>query len=153
MPEPQFQHIHCFPHGRVLLVELLEPQLHGDHLAEAMREEILAAHEHFQANKIIVDFQKVTSLSSAGLRPFLSLNRKLKNRSGRMIFCHLSPELVQLLSVMRMIGTSKSSGGLFETAATFDEALAHLKHHTATLEGNVLVLVFADRELLGEDLA
>ena len=63
-------------------------------------EEELRAHLS-GVNNLIVDFENVDYISSAGIRLFLGLNQTLKNRGAEMKLIHVSDPI---MSIFDMIG-------------------------------------------------
>jgi anti-anti-sigma factor len=127
MSEPSFQHIRCRPDETVLVITIAEKQMQGDELADALRQEFFKAQEQFQLSRIVLDFQQVKYLGSAGFRPLLSLYRRLREQGGSMMLCNLSPEVEEVFRVTRLITTAGSTTAPFEAAPNLDEAIKLLK--------------------------
>ena len=127
MPEPQYQHIRARLQEGVLVITPAERQVQGDELADALKREFFLALSDFQAGRVVLDFQEVKFLGSAGFRPLLSLHRRLRDQGGAMLLCNLSPEVAEVFHITRLISTSRSFTAPFDTAATVDEAVARLK--------------------------
>lgn len=70
-----------------------------------------------QRRKILLDFSKVTYISSGGLRVLLATAKKLKNPGDRFALCSLSPEVMKIL---RLAGFTS----IFSICPTEGEALA-----------------------------
>ena len=126
MAQPSPTHVTCVSEQGVLVFTLTTPQIHGDDVAEALRQQLLDAVSQTGAAKVVVDFHKVQYLGSAGFRPLLSLYRKLQSGGGRLVFCNLCPEIVQVLLSTRLITTSRSTIAPFEMAADLPAALARV---------------------------
>jgi anti-anti-sigma factor len=124
MSEPT--HLTCTSEQGVLVFTLTTPQIQGDALADALRQELLDAVVQTAATKVVIDFRNVEYLGSAGFRPLLSLYRKLQQGGGRMLFCNLAPEVAGVLLSTRLITTSRSTVAPFEMAADLPAALASL---------------------------
>lgn len=122
MSEPQSHHLRC----PVLVLRINETQVKGDSLADALRDELLAAYLQSNAHHVVVDFQKVTYMSSAGFRPLLSLVRQVRSRQGRLVLCGLSPEVHEVFTVTRLIGTAGSAPATFDVEADVPAAVAWL---------------------------
>src|SRR5688572_26480897 len=99
MEVSHFQHIACKSESDVVVVTLLDDQLQGDHGVEDFRRELLDASTRFAAKKWVLDFRHTGFFSTAGLRPLLSLHRKLQSTGGRIVLCNLRPELVEMFQV------------------------------------------------------
>jgi anti-anti-sigma factor len=70
-----------------------------------------------QHRKILLDFSRVTYISSGGLRVLLATAKKLKNPGDRFALCSLSPEVMKIL---RLAGFTS----IFSICPSEGEALA-----------------------------
>jgi anti-anti-sigma factor len=127
MSEPPFHYyLQSAVDQGVLVLTILEKQLRGDDLADAMRQELIMAADHYGITRVALNFEKVEYVSSAGIRPLLGLHRHLKEKNGRMVLCNLPPIVKETLTTLRLIGTSRSSSIPFEMAPDVPSALASL---------------------------
>lgn len=104
MTEPSWKYLHC----PIVVLRISEAQIHGDTLAEGLRDELLAAYQHVGALHVVLDLGQVSYLSSAGIRPLLGLNRRIHENGGRLILCNLQPEIASILSITRLISSADS---------------------------------------------
>lgn len=153
MAEPNFKHISCRKEPGILVIVLADEKIQGDELGDSIRQSLLAAVSHYQVNKVVIDFRNVRYLSSAGFRPLLSLHRKLTDTRGRMVFCNLSPEILEVFTVTRLISSTRTGTAPFERAIDLADALARFRHHTSRIEQDVLVIRLTESRLQGDDLA
>src|SRR5713226_6172022 len=107
MAEAQFQHIQSHTEQGVLALTLIDRQLRSYALADALRQEFLAAVDQAGAQKVVLDFRNSEYLTSTGIRPLLSLRRHLQG--GRLVLCNLAPMIAEVLQATRLISTSSSS--------------------------------------------
>jgi anti-anti-sigma factor len=122
MSERRFQHV-ITP---LVVIRIKEAQVMGDTLAEALRDEFLMVYLPSGATSVVVDFQAVNYLSSAGFRPLLSLNRQVRERGGRLVLCNLSKEVEEIFAVTRLISSSRSHPATFEVQKDVPAAVASL---------------------------
>jgi anti-anti-sigma factor len=153
MAEPVFAHISCRKEAGILVVILKDQKIQGDDLGDLLRQELLDAVQSYNTNQLVIDFQYVTYLSTAGFRPLLSLHRKLHETRGRMIFCNLSSSTLEVFVVTRLISPTRTSTAPFEAAGDLADALARFRHHTSRMENGVLVITLTESKLQGGDLA
>jgi anti-anti-sigma factor len=113
MSKPSYCHLLSRVDRGVLVLTVTEPHLKADTLAEALREELLAATAHFAATRVVLDLQYVGSLTSSGLRPLVGLHRHLRKQRARLALCGLSPDVAAVFAKTRLISTSDSSPRLF----------------------------------------
>jgi anti-anti-sigma factor len=122
MPDSLYHHVEC----PALVLSITESQLQGDPVAEALREDLLAAVDRSGARSVILDFKGVTYISSVAFRPLLSLHRKLKQTGGRLILCGMADRVAEVFHVTRLISTSRTSAAPFESQADVPAAMASL---------------------------
>jgi anti-anti-sigma factor len=109
MSEPQQQHLKAALDQGVLVLTVLNSQLHGDALAESIRQEALDMVEQTGATRVAVDLRFVKSMSSAAFRPLLSLRRRLQELNGRLVLCGMNPDIAHVFQVTRLVGTGPSA--------------------------------------------
>lgn len=153
MTQAPFAHLECKLDQGTLVLSLLDSNVSGDELAENLRRELLAASEAHPVPKWVLDFGRVRFFTSAGIRPLLTLHRKLQSSGARLVLCNLREDIAEVFHATRLLATPGSPPGPFEAAADLNEALCRLRHHTSRMESGVLVLTMAHKELRGEELA
>ena len=116
------KHLSC----PVVVLRVSVAEVRGDDLADDLREEMLAVYERSQAVNAVVDFAAVNYLSSAGFRPLLSMQRKVRERGGRLVLCGLTPVVEEIFVATRLISTSGISRAAFEVQKDVSAAVAHL---------------------------
>lgn len=122
MSEPQAQHLRC----PVLVLRITDSQVKGDTLADAIRDQLLAAYLQSNAHHVVIDFRNVTYMSSAGFRPLLSLVRLVREHKGRLVLCGLSQDVREVFTVTRLISMGGSAPATFDVQADVPAAVAWL---------------------------
>jgi|SRR5262245_11796488 len=131
MPEPAFAHLTSRIENGVLVLTLTDPQIRGDDLAEALRDELLKAVSQSGRDKVVLDMKAVEFVSSVAFRPLLQLHGKLKEVNGRLVVCHMSPTVAEVMRLTRMVSSRGSSYGLFEEQPDLAAALISLARPTS----------------------
>jgi len=122
MTQPTTSHLQC----PVVVLSITCPQILGDELADQLRDQLLAVVVQAQARNVVLDFDQVTFLSSAGFRPLLSLHRLLRQQNGKLVLCRLRTEVHEIFEVTRLIGSKGSSKAPFEVYPDVPAAVASL---------------------------
>ena len=123
MPEPASpQKVGC----PLVVLSLNEAQINSDAVAESLRDELLSRYLAAGAVHAVLDFRAVQYLSSAGFRPLLSLNRQVRERGGRMVLCHLQPQVEEVFSVTRLLDPDGAGRAAFFAQPTAAAAVARL---------------------------
>ncbi len=110
----------------VVVLRINTAQVTGDTLAEELRDDFLTVCSRAAAQNVVLDFQSVAYISSAGFRPLLSLLREIRARGGRLILCGLTPEVHETFAVTRLISTSGAAPAAFEVQPDIRSAVAAL---------------------------
>jgi anti-anti-sigma factor len=110
-----------------LVLTLTTKEIVGDEIAEELREQLMTVAAHARAQNVILDFQHVKYLSSAGFRPLLSLHKQLRQGGGRLIFCQLTEVVHEIFEVTRLISTKGSTPAPFDVFATVSAAIDSIK--------------------------
>jgi anti-anti-sigma factor len=122
MTQPKASHLQC----PVVVLTITENQILGDEIADELRDQLLSIAVQSQAQNVVLDFHKVSFLSSSGFRPLLSLHRLLRQQNGKLLLCRLSPEVYEIFEVTRLISTKGSSKAPFEVYPDVSAAVASL---------------------------
>jgi anti-anti-sigma factor len=122
MSEEPYRHLTC----PLVVLRVSDPHVAGDTVADALRDELLAAYQHCGAVHAVVDLQQVTYISSAGIRPLLALHRQVRDRGGRLILTGLTTEVEGVLKVTRLLSGSGASPTAFEHRPDVLSAVAAL---------------------------
>ncbi|MEN6465885.1 MAG: STAS domain-containing protein [Syntrophaceae bacterium] len=72
-------------------------------------------------SKIIIDFEKLEYLSSSGLRAIISLEKKLKERGGKLVLASMSETVENLFNITRLYDLFAIRKSLSEALAVFRE--------------------------------
>jgi anti-anti-sigma factor len=110
----------------VVVLRIDEVQVTGDTLAEELRDEFLTVCSRTSTANVVLDFQRVAYISSAGFRPLLSLLREVRARGGRLVLCGLQPIVQETFAITRLISTTGSAPAAFEVQPDIPTAVSHL---------------------------
>lgn len=107
----------------VLVFDIAEQELHGDEPMAAFGRELLATVDRSGVNNAVLNFTRVTYLTSAAFEPLTGLLHYIRERNGRLILCGLSPLIAEVFEATELIGVGPAPG-LFETRRDVEAALA-----------------------------
>jgi anti-anti-sigma factor len=126
MPEAEGPYLQTSLDQGVLVLAVTRPRIQGEEAANAMREEILAAVKQAGTDKVVVDLQKTSYMSSVAFWPLLALRRHLQQHGGRLLLCGLNEDIEDLFRTTRMIGSGASGDAPFQFAPDRPAAVALL---------------------------
>jgi anti-anti-sigma factor len=121
-----FRHLIVRDEKGVLVLTLTEANLQGDKLAKALRQELLSVIAGNPSHKVVLDFQRVKSLSSEIFRPLVTLRHKLEETKGKLVICGLSPDVTRAFSATRLMSSVRSATSTFQVQPDVPAAVANL---------------------------
>jgi anti-anti-sigma regulatory factor len=99
----------------VTIGEIREPDVAYD-----LRNELLNLVKSAKTEHLIIDARNMLSIGSVGFLAFLGVRRELK---GRIVLCHLSPQLQESFAVCRLIPSGDRRDTPFEMADSLESAV------------------------------
>jgi anti-sigma B factor antagonist len=130
MSQPEARHLRSAVEQDVLVLTLAVTEVQDEKLADALRQELLAAVGDRKGQKVVIDFRQVVYISSVAFRPLLSLRRHMQAIGGRMILCGLSKIIGDIFYTTRLVSPTGSFDAPFEMAADVPSAIAKLRGET-----------------------
>jgi anti-anti-sigma factor len=127
MAEPTYQYLQAKAEQGILVLTITKAQIEGEEVAAVLSREMCAAADAFQSNRIIVDFQNTSYISSVAFWPLLTLWGKIKGGGGRLVLCGLSPMVGDVFYATRMISSDVSIKAPFQVETDVAAAVARLK--------------------------
>ncbi len=94
-------HLQVTPHGDVLVVRFLDAQLAGG-LPDEVGAELYALAAKEDCSKLLLNFSAVEFLASDMLGKIVVLNKKMKQKGGKLVLCKLCPNLRQILATTKL---------------------------------------------------
>lgn len=110
----------CAVENGVVVATVLVPQIRDPQVVETLRNTMLVAIEASGARSVIISFSGVKFMMSMSFLAFLAVRRQIGG--GRVVFCEVSPEIIEILSICRLIPAGNSTSAPFEVAHTMAEA-------------------------------
>jgi anti-anti-sigma factor len=128
MPDVCYRYLASHREGdEVLVLTLTLPELRGETLCAALRQELLTTIAGERAPRVVLDLGEVDFVASLGLAALLNFRRQLRRQGGRLRLCHPSPFLLDLLHATGLTGFDPSRRYPFVVAPNLTTALAQLR--------------------------
>ena len=125
MSEPRYRYLKTRTERGVLILTPTPSQLKGDEMAQQLTDDMLAAVDHADAKRVVVNLEHVDYLTSANFRPFLALRKKLA-AGRRVVLCSLTKTAFEIFDTTKMVSSagSASSDVLFLAVPDEESAVA-----------------------------
>ncbi len=88
--------------GDVTVVSFLTSQVLDEMNVQQLGDELNGLLSKEYATKLVINFAKIKFLSSAVLGKLISLNKKVTAEKGRMAFCGINPDIMQVFKITRL---------------------------------------------------
>jgi anti-anti-sigma factor len=111
----------------VLVLTILDEELHSDSTAEALRRELIAEILASDVKKVALDFCNVRFITTIAFQPLLSVRRKVNELSGQMVICGLTAPVLEVFDVTRLISTKPGALAAFDHEPDVAAAVARLQ--------------------------
>jgi anti-anti-sigma factor len=97
-----FQHLELLNDGPIALVRLVHPRLICDNDIEELTKEWNSVADGVECRTLLLDCSNVKVLCSEMLSKLIGLQRRLKQKEGKLILCGLRPEIRKVLDWTRL---------------------------------------------------
>lgn len=101
----------------ITLVEFVDRNILDEANIQAINEEITGVIERSDTPKILISFSNVDHLSSAALGALITINNKVREKSGQLHLANIDPQIYEVFVITRL-------NKLFNIHDTTDEARA-----------------------------
>lgn len=100
----------------VLVLTLQNSKITSDEAADLLTRDLKDLIEEVSARYLVLDLSNVIFVSSAGLRPFIIVNKFLSGKKGRLFVCKLTGPIKELMHTVRLVTTRGASPAQFYEA-------------------------------------
>jgi len=88
--------------GDVTVVNFTDRKLIDEENIQVIGEQLFHLVDDLGLRKLLLNFSNVEYLSSAALRRFITLNKKVNAAGGRLILCNLDPQLYKVFEIAKL---------------------------------------------------
>ena len=101
---PHYRHLICNSLDGVLVLTISTSEVRADDLASDLTADLKAALDYHNPTKAVLDLQHVQAISSTGFGAIARFHREfVRGRGGRVALSGLTPEVREMLEVIRYI--------------------------------------------------
>ncbi len=119
MTESRYRYMTCTTVDDVLVVIITEPHVRSDELTDKLQTDLFAVMAERTPRKVVFDFQRVLTISSRGFGAIAAFHQEFVRKQGvQVALCNLSPEVRELLAVIRFIDHRGTTPVLASSATT-----------------------------------
>ena len=86
----------------VTLIEFVDRNILDEANIQAINEEITGEIEKTSTPKILISFSNVDHLSSAALGALITINNKIKEKSGELHLANIDPQIYEVFMITRL---------------------------------------------------
>ena len=103
-----YRYFHVEDQDEQIVIRMTEPQLYGDIVGEVLRLELTELIKTKKPRCLLIDFERVTTISSSIIAALLAVKRRLDREGGELKLCDVPPAVRQVFRTLHL------EGNLFE---------------------------------------
>ncbi len=88
--------------GDVTIAELTERKILDEVSIARIGEQLNALAAEVERPKLVVDFSSVSHMSSSALGMLITLNKRIRERDGRLRLCNIQPAIYEVFQITRL---------------------------------------------------
>ena len=88
--------------GDVTVVNFIDKKILDEQNIQRIGEDLFSLVDELGRRKILLNFSNVEYLSSAALGKFITLNKKVQAASGKLILCHIEPNIYEVFEITKL---------------------------------------------------
>lgn len=100
--QPKRQRLEVEDIGEVTVVNFTDKKILDEQNIQTIGEQLFRLVDELGRTKLLLNFGNVEYLSSAALGKLITLNRKVKNVSGQLILCNISPQIYEVFEITKL---------------------------------------------------
>jgi anti-sigma B factor antagonist len=86
----------------VTVVNFVDKKILDEQNIQHIGEQLFGLVEQDGLSRLLLNFGNVEYLSSAALGKLITLNKKVKDASGKLILCNISPQIFEVFEITRL---------------------------------------------------
>jgi anti-sigma B factor antagonist len=114
---PEESRLRIYNEGDVVQVRFVDRNILDEANIQRIGEEIVAVIEQRDRPKLLINFENVDHLSSAALGTLITINNKVRARSGQLRLAEIDPQIYEVFVITKL-------NKLFDIHESADDALA-----------------------------
>jgi anti-sigma B factor antagonist len=114
---PEESRLRIYNEGDVVQVRFVDRNILDEANIQRIGEEIVSVIEQRDRPKLLINFENVDHLSSAALGTLITINNKVRARSGQLRLAEIDPQIYEVFVITKL-------NKLFDIHDSADDALA-----------------------------
>jgi len=114
---PEESRLRIYNEGDVVQVRFVDRNILDEANIQRIGEEIVSVIEQRDRPKLLINFENVDHLSSAALGTLITINNKVRARSGQLRLAEIDPQIYEVFVITKL-------NKLFDIHESADDALA-----------------------------
>lgn len=114
----EYRQLTVEPRGDIAVVRLISNRPNSE-MAEQLSEDLLALVDDAEHRKVLLNLSNVDYLYSLTIGKILALNKRLKDRGGRLVMSNIKPQVQDIFNITGL-------NDVLHTCETEEDAMAEL---------------------------
>ncbi|MBM3993314.1 MAG: STAS domain-containing protein [Planctomycetes bacterium] len=88
--------------GEIAIVNFIDRKILDEQNIQKIGEDLFSLIDQYDRKKILLNFINVEYLSSAALGKFITLNKKVQAKNGKLVMCHINEDIYEVFEITRL---------------------------------------------------
>jgi len=88
--------------GEIAVVNFIDRKILDEQNIQKIGEDLFSLIDQYDRKKILLNFRNVEYLSSAALGKFITLNKKVQAKNGKLVMCNINEDIFEVFEITRL---------------------------------------------------
>jgi anti-sigma B factor antagonist len=88
--------------GEITVVNFIDRKILDEQNIQKIGEDLFSLVDELGRIKVLLNFSNVEYLSSAALGKFISLNKKVQSKSGKLVMCNINDDIYEVFEITKL---------------------------------------------------
>jgi anti-sigma B factor antagonist len=88
--------------GEITVVNFIDRKILDEQNIQKIGEDLFSLVDELGRVKVLLNFSNVEYLSSAALGKFISLNKKVQSKGGKLIMCNINDDIYEVFEITKL---------------------------------------------------
>ena len=99
---PRRRRLEVEDNGEITIVNFIDRKILDEQNIQKIGEDLFSLIDQYDRKKILLNFSNVEYLSSAALGKFITLNKKVQAKSGKLVMCNINEDIFEVFEITRL---------------------------------------------------
>ena len=99
---PKRRRLEVEDYGEITVVNFIDRKILDEQNIQKIGEDLFSLVDELGRIKVLLNFSNVEYLSSAALGKFISLNKKVQSKGGKLVMCNINDDIYEVFEITKL---------------------------------------------------